>query len=470
MKHRSSHSEKGKVFGISLRELAPRDRRENRLAHEVSAQLEELSGKGDGRMGSLPQAFFCPHASPRDHGEGESGMTTHTVGSAHLGGVQSHQEFCVGKELLDWPSQGKALDNLLRGEFQVRRGEETRFAFAVGIPCDHDPDRKSRFRPPGDKRFDVQRDRLPIDVHAYPLPSLMRPGHFRQLGQSGAILGFSSPLGRSSLGRTASQDGIDTQAADQGYLHLGQRFQDRRIVVRPIGHQRNRKGNPPLDRLENLYHDLKAGAELGLGAGLLGSIQSHPEGNSHGNSKQLNHHGQNNPVVSPDIARTGTPDVIEERSGSENMLSPFGTQGVVDDDQYPFQLEGLDYQVQLGFEESLRTKLEMRKETVETAFVAFPCRPQADLANMPLSRLNQPRNRHRRQVRPTPLGKRDTTTEDNLGKLRCTSVMNHGLSPLRELTQQLFASGDGPFFLSIASCQQPSKCAKGQLRMNNLMS
>jgi len=144
--------------------------------------------------------------------------------------------------------------------------------------------------------------------------------------------------------------------------------------------------------------------------------------------------------------------VIEEKASTVDVPAPFGTQRVVDGDQKLFEFECLDDQGKKSFEENLGTKLEMTEEAVETRFVTTETGAVTKATDMPLTGLDQPRDGHRRKIRPASFGKSQTKTEENLGKFRCRMVSNH--SPFSggcELVSSPFASEFGLFFLSAVS-------------------
>jgi len=121
--------------------------------------------------------------------------------------------------------------------------------------------------------------------------------------------------------------------------------------------------------------------------------------------------------------------MIEEAGRSEDVPTPLRTQGVVDDDQEFLQAEGLNDQTQEHLEEDLRTKLELGEEPVEAALVPLPGGAPTQASDVPLARLNEPRDRHRDQVRPTSFGKSEAAAQDDFGKFRCALITNHGPSP-----------------------------------------
>ena len=270
----------------------------------------------------------------------------------------------------------------------------------------------------------------------------------RKDGKPASVFGFAAPLFPFSFRKRFPQDGIETQTAGQRNLHGEQRFENRLIVVSAVGHQRNLEGNPGLDFLESLDGDLEPGTKLGFGAVFLGSVKGYPKRQSDWNSKHFDDHGQDYPIVSPDVAGTGSAGVIPKRAGAVDMFAPFGAQRIVDSDQKFLQLKGLEDQKQKGFEKSLAPELEMGEETVEAGFVAFETRSVPEAADMPLAGLNQPWDSGRTKIRPAPFGKSQTKTEENLGKFRCRVVSNH--SPCcgcGDLDTHPLASENGLFFL-----------------------
>jgi hypothetical protein len=84
--------------------------------------------------------------------------------------------------------------------------------------------------------------------------------------------------------------------------------------------------------------------------------------------------------------------------------------------------------------------------------VAMPSGSEAEAADMPLARLNQPWDHGCTQVWPASFGEGQTKAQDNLGKFRCRVVVNHGpFSCFCELVSQPFVSENGPFFLNTVS-------------------
>jgi hypothetical protein len=160
--------------------------------------------------------------------------------------------------------------------------------------------------------------------------------------------------------------------------------------------------------------------------------------------------------VAPDVTGTWAAGVIPEGAGTEDVFAPFGTKRIVDGDEKFLQVKGLNDQNEKSFEKYFGAELEMGKETVEAGLVAFEPGSVTQSANMPLPGLDQPWDRRRAQVRPTPFGKSQTKIEDYLRKFRCIPVVDHGPSlQMCEMSSQHSTSEDGLFFLSVSSFVNP---------------
>lgn len=348
------------------------------------------------------------------------------------------------------------MDQQVGLEIQVGRGQISGFAFSAGISNDDDLKLDSGLRPPGDKGFEVERHELAVNLDADSLPPATGLSHRRQTWKTASVLGLAAPLFCFSFGQRGSQSRIETQAAGQGNPHGTQRLENGLIVVGTVGNERNLEGNPGLDLLERLDRKLQPGPKLRFGAVFFGSVKGDPERQRHRRSEQLDGYGQDHPIVAPDVTGAGTAGVIPEGAGAEDVFAPFGTQRIVDGNEKFLQLKGLNDQDEKRFEEGFGTELEMREEAVEAGFVAIETGAVTELPDMPLTRLDQPRDRSRTQIRPTSFGKGQTKTEENLGKVRCRMASKHGPS-LRvcEMSSQHSTSEDGLFFLSFLSSVIP---------------
>ena len=378
--------------------------------------------------------FFGPHTNPSDQREGENGMTHYTVFLSHFRRIQTHQELGIREHLLDGPAQREAFDDSHRRHRQVGRRQITRFAFATGILGDDDPQFDTGLGPPRLEAFDFQRHAFSIDVGLYSFPAASCVCNPLKFGQPTPVPGLPASLLASPLGRIVPETSIEAQPADERNVQLGQRFQHRFVVVSSIGNQRDWQRNPVANDSEHLDNNVQARTEYFFGTRTLGAVQRNPEWNGDGNPEQLDHYCQNDPIVAPDITWPRASHMIEETSSTEDMPAPFGTKGIVDNYQNLCQSKAFDDPLQQCFEEQLPAKLGTGKETVEAALVAFPCCAQAQAPDVPLSGLDQPWNGYCDEVWPASFGKCATTTEDDLGKFRCTLIVDHGpLLSFREL-------------------------------------
>jgi len=402
------------------------------------------------------QMFLSPDANPSDQSKGEDRMAHDALGRAHLRRIQSEPRLDVGKELFDGPAPGETLNQKSRFEIQVGRGQISGFALASRISHDNNLKLGSGLWPPGDEGFEVECHELAVNLDAASFPAAAGPSHRRQTWKTTSVLGFAAPLSGFSFWQRGSEYRIETQAAGQGNPHGKQRFENGLIVVGAVGNERNPEGNPGLNFLECLDRKLQPGTKLRFGAVFFGSIKGDPKRQRHRRSEQLDDYGQHNPIVAPDVTGTGTTGVIPEGAGAKNAFAPFWAKCIVDGDEEFRQLKGLDDQNEKSFEKDFGPELEMGKETVEAGFVTFEPGSVPKLADMPLAGLDQPRYRHRAQIRPTPFGKGQTKTEENLGKVRCRVVVNHSPFLQRcEMVSSPSTSENGLFFLSALSSVNP---------------
>ena len=398
------------------------------------------------------QMFRGPDAYPSDQGKDKDRVAQDAFGGAHLCRIQTQPGLDVGEKLFDGPAPGETLNEQDGFEIQVGRRQVSGLAFALAVSDDDDLKLYPGLRPPSDERFVVEAHKLAVNFDSNPLPAATGPSDRRKTGKPASVFGLASPLFSGSFGKGLSEDGVEAQTAGQRDFHRKQWFEDRLIVVGPIGHKRNLEGNPGLDFLERLDRNLESSPKLRLGTALLGPVKGDPERQSHRHAKQLDDDGQDDPIVPPDVAGPGTAGVIPKRTGAKDMFAPFGTQRIVDGDEEFLQLKGLDDQLQKGFEENLVTKLEMGEETVETGFVAFEACSVSEPADVPLAGLNQPGNCGRTKIRPASFGKGQTKVEDYFRKFRCSSVVDHGpFSWGCEFVSQQIASENGLFFLNSLS-------------------
>ena len=398
------------------------------------------------------QMFRGPDTHPGHQSKSEDRVTQDAFGGAHFCRIQSKPSFDIGKKLFDGPAPGETLNQQDRFEIQVGRRQVSGFAFSPAVPDDDDLKLDSGLRPPGDEGFVIETDELAINFDANPFPAATGPSDRRKAGKTASVFGLAAPFFGFPFGQRGSQDGIETQAAGQGNLHLDQGFENRLIVVSPVGNERNLEGNPGLNFLERFDRNLESSTKLLFGAMLFGAVKTDPKRQSDRDFEQLDDYGQDHPVVSPDVAGPGPAGVIPERAGAINVFAPFGAQRIVDGNQKFFELKGLDDQDQKRFEKGFGPELEMGEEAVKACFVAFESRSVSEAADMPLAGLNQPGNRGRTKIGPAPFGKGQTKTEENLGKVRCRVVVDHGpFSCFCELISQSFASENGLFFLNSLS-------------------
>ena len=402
------------------------------------------------------QIFLSPDANPSDQSKGEDCVTHDAFGRAHFCRIQSEPRLDVGKELFDGPAPGETLNQKSRLEIQVGRGQIRGFALATRISHDNNLELGSGLRPPSNKGFAIECDELAVNLDADPLPSATGLSHCREAWKPASVLGLAAPFFCFPFGQRGSEYRVETQTAGQGNPHGTQRLEDRLIVVGAVGNERNPEGNPGLDLSQSLERKLQPGTKFRFGAVFFGSVKGDPERQRHRRSEQFDDYGQHNPIVTPDVAGTRTTGVIPEGASSKDVLAPLGTQGIVDDDEEFRQLKGLDGQDEKLFEENFGPEFEMGKETIETGFVAFETCSVTQLANVPLTRLDQPRNCGRAKIRPASFGKGQTKIEDYFRKFRCIPVVDHGPS-LRvcEMSSQHSTSEDGLFFLSVSSFVNP---------------
>ena len=402
------------------------------------------------------QMFSGPDANPSDQRKGKDRVTQNAFGRAHLRRIQSEPRLDFGKELFDGPAPGETLNQKSRLEIQVGRGQVSGFALAARISHDNNLQLDSGLRPPSNEGFEVERHELAVNLDADPFPAASGLSHRRQTWKTASVLGLAAPFFRFSFWQRGSEDRVETQTAGQGNPHGTQRLEDRLIVVSAIGNERNLEGNPDLDLLKRLDRKLQPCTKLRFGAVFFGSVKGNPERQRHRRSEQLDDYGQHNPIVSPDVTGTRTAGVIPERAGAEDLLAPFGAQRIVDDNEEIFQLKGLDDQREKLLEEDFGPELEMGEEAVKAGFVAVETGAVTQLADVPLTGLNQPRDRCCAKIRPTPFGKGPTKTEDYFGKVRCRVVVNHGpFLQVREMSSQHSTSENGLFFLNALSSFNP---------------
>ena len=452
MRHGSIHYEVRQVPAISLREPVCRDRRENGCAHQARPQERKLSEKRNRKILGNGQMFLSPDAYPGHQSKGEDGVTQDAFGGAHFCGIQSEPGFDVGEKLFDGPSPGESLNQQDRFEIQVGRRQVSGLAFAFAVPDNDDLKLDSGLGPPDDEGFVIETDELAINFDPDSFPAATGPSDRRKAGKPGSVFGFASPFFGFPFGKRGSEDGVETQTAGQRDFHLGQGFENRLIVVSPVGNERNLEGNPGLDFLKHLDRYLEAGTKLCFGTVLFGSVKGYPKRQSHRHSKQLDDYGQDDPVVSPDVAGSRPAGVIPERAGAVDVLAPFGAESIVDDNQKLRQLKGLNDQKQQSFEKNFGSELEMGEETVEAGFVAVESCSVTKAPDVALTRLNQPRNRGCTKIRPTPFGKSQTKIEENRRKFRGRVVSKHSpFSGCVELASQPLASENGLFFLNSLS-------------------
>ena len=381
----------------------------------------------------IDQMFRGPDAYPSHQGKSKDGVTQDAFRGAHFCGIQTQPSFDVGEKLFDGPAPGKTLNHENRFQREVGRRQVSGFAFAQAVPDDDDLKLDSGLRPPGDEGFVIETDELAVNFDANLFPAAAGSSDGRKAGKTASVFGLATPLFGFPFGQRGSQDGIETQTAGQRNTHLEQGFEDGLVVVSPVGNERNLEGNPGFDLLKRLDRNLEPRTKLRFGTVLLGSVKRDPKGQSHRNAKQLDDHGQDHPIVSPDVAGPGPAGVIPEGTGAINMFAPFalkdcsaGTERIVDSNQKLLQLKGLDDQLQKSFEENLVAKPEMGEEAVKARFVAFEARSVTEPADMPLAGLNQPRDCGGTKIRPASFGKGQTKVEDYFRKFRCSSVVDHG--------------------------------------------
>lgn len=137
-----------------------------------------------------------------------------------------------------------------RFEIQVGRRQVSGFAFALAVPDDDDLKLDSGLRPPGNEGFVLEADELAVNLDANPFPAAARLSDRWEAGKTASVFGLAAPLWGFPFGQRGSEDGIETQAADQRNFHCNQRFEDRLIVVGAVGQKRNFEGNPALDFLK----------------------------------------------------------------------------------------------------------------------------------------------------------------------------------------------------------------------------
>ena len=452
MRQHSVHHESCEVSTISFREPVCRDRRENRFGHQACAQDGKLTEKRNRRILRSAQMFSSPEAYPSHQSKGEDGVTQDAFGRADFRGIQSQPGFDVGEKLFDGPAPGKAMNQQGGFEIQVGRGQVSRFAFALAVPDDDDLKLDSGLGPPSHKRFVVETDELAInfDSNFFPTPTGLSDRW--KAGEPASIFGLAAPLFGFPFGKRGSEDGIETQTAGQSNFHGSQRFENRLIVVGPVGYKRNLEGNPALDFLKCRNRDLEPGTKLFFGAMFFGTVKRNPKRQSDRDSEQLGDYGQDHPVVSPNVTGSWSFDVIPKGAGAEDVFAPLGTQRIVDGDQKFFQWKRLKDQGQQDFGKYFGTEFEMREEAVKTGFVAIQTCPCAQASDVPLPGSQEPRNGGRAKVGPAPFGKGQTKIEDYFRKLRCRMVVHHGpFSGCCELSSQQIASENGLFFLNAVS-------------------
>ena len=379
------------------------------------------------------QMFGGPDTHPGHQSKSEDRVTQDAFGGAHLCRIEPQPGLDVGKQLFDGPAPGESLNQKSGFESEVGRRQVRGFAFALRVPDDDDLKLKAGLRPPSDEGFVIETDEPAINFDPDPFPAATGLSNRRKTRKPASVFGSSSPLFGFPFGQRGSQDGIETQTAGQRNTHLEQGFEDGLVVVSPVGNERNLEGNPGFDLLKRLDRNLEPRTKLRFGTVLLGSVKRDPKGQSHRNAKQLDDHGQDHPIVSPDVAGPGPAGVIPEGTGAINMFAPFalkdcsaGTERIVDSNQKLLQLKGLDDQLQKSFEENLVAKPEMGEEALKARFVAFEARSVTEPADMPLAGLNQPRDCGGTKIRPASFGKGQTKVEDYFRKFRCSSVVDHG--------------------------------------------
>ena len=269
--------------------------------------------------------FSSPEAYPSHPSKSKDGVAQNTFGGTDFCGIESEPSFDIGEKLFDGPAPGETLNQQRGFEIQLGRGQISGFAFALGISHDEDPELDTGLRPPGDEGFVVEGYELAVNFDASPLPAAAGLGQRTQAWKMASLFGFAAPLsGFLSFGERFLEDGVETQAAGQRNLQGRQRFENRRIVVGAIGYKPYPKGRPGFKLSECFDRDLEPRTEFDFGAMFFGPVERNPKRQSHGNSKQLDDYGQDNPIVSPNVTGPGPFDMIPEGTGAQNVFAPLG--------------------------------------------------------------------------------------------------------------------------------------------------
>jgi hypothetical protein len=287
MRHCSVDHKVSQVPAISLRKPLRRDRRKNRFDHHHRSQLGKLTEERDERILTGDQVFASPNAYPTHQSKSKDGVTQNTFGRTHFCGVQTEPDLDIGKELFDGPPPREAFDDLFGFEVQIGRRQVGGFAFAFQIANDHHAELNTGLGPPSDKGLAVEGYEFAVDLDANPFPSTARVPQGFQTWQTATVLGFAPSFLSLFFGKRLSQDRIETQTAGQKNLHPGQRFENRLVVVSPVGDKGNLEGNPGLDLLECLDRNLQARTKLGLRTVFLGTNRATQKGKATGTQNNL---------------------------------------------------------------------------------------------------------------------------------------------------------------------------------------
>lgn len=345
-------------------------------------------------------------------------MTNHTLWTANFSGIKPDDVFSIREELFDRPPQGESLDDVLWCHREIGGRKEARLPLEVRITHDDYPELHAGLWPPCVEGLDLHGDVFPVDVHLDLLPVATWPCKAAQSRKVRTVLWTPSSLLAPTLWRIPSQIGIATEPADQGGLQLGQRGEEGFVVEGTVGDNPDGKGSPGFYSTESLFGDLELGTEFFCRAGGFRPVELHPERERDRDPEELNDHGKNNPVMSPDETWPGPCSMVEENPGPEDVVSPFGGESVVHDDEDLGEIEALDDGLEEQVGEEFDIELELREKPVEVAFMtSVPCAGD-EASHGALAFINNPRKVDGKEVGPAPFGEGDPESHNNTEEFR----------------------------------------------------
>ena len=371
-----------------------------------------------------------PHVNPGRHGEAESRVIPHGPFASYFRRVETHVDLDVREELFDGPALGEGLDDLGSRHRDVGRREVGRSSSPLRISYDDEPQLPTARRPPCVDDPDSYGDAGAVDVDTEPLPGTTGPGQPLERGQLLPVARTPSPTMRRPGGRIVPELRILPESADERDAQPFEGTKKALVVVGPVRDHRDRQRSPGFHGLQGRDDHLESGPELAPPAVLLWAVELHPEGQRDRNPEHRDDHGQHDPVVAPDEARSRTGNMIEEARRAEDRPTPLGAERIVGGDEKSRRPEGRDDQPEEASPQDLAPELAIREEAIVAREGSAVIAPELyESGDAPLTLAQKPGNGHRHHIWPTPLRERHPGAEDNAKELFREPNPDHGRPP-----------------------------------------